>query len=192
MITSTTKNNTNEVIAGEILASEIIHYDFFVSRFGHGLIAGTALGICDITFADAPHAELVYELEQLNSGQQIIHTPGHFATDCRDMFSLHESECELEMHGSEFQVGVWSELCRIPVGQTISYQQLAHRVGRPRAVRAVANAVAKNRIAFLVPCHRVIRADGSIGGYRWGSVRKAEMLDWEQSIAAGTDQVKIS
>ncbi len=191
MIT-TTNNIANEIIVGEILANEIIHYDFFVSRFGHGLIAGTALGICDIAFAEAPHAELVHELEQQNSGRKIIHAPGHFATDCRDMFSLHESDCDLAMQGSVFQVEVWSELRRIPVGQTISYQQLAHRVGRPRAVRAVANAVAKNRIAFIVPCHRVIRTDGSIGGYRWGSARKAEMLDWENNIAAETDQVRIS
>ena len=192
MITITTKNITNEIIAGEILANEIITYDFFVSRFGHGLIAGTALGICDIAFADSPHAELVHALEQQNSGRQIIHAPGHFAADCRDMFSLHEAECNLDMHGSVFQVEVWSELRRIPVGQTISYQQLAHRVGRPRAVRAVANAVAKNRIAFLVPCHRVIRTDGSIGGYRWGSARKAEMLDWENSMAAETGRANIS
>jgi AraC family transcriptional regulator of adaptative response/methylated-DNA-[protein]-cysteine methyltransferase len=189
MITYATKNITNEVITGEILANKIIQYDFFVSRFGHGLIAGTAMGLCDIAFADAPHAELVHELEQKNPDRQINHAPGHFATDCRDMFSLHESECGLDMHGSVFQVEVWSELRQIPVGQTISYQQLAHRVGRPRAVRAVANAVAKNRIAFLVPCHRVIRADGSIGGYRWGSGRKAEMLDWENNMTAEKDRV---
>ena len=94
------------------------------------------------------------------------------------------------MRGSEFQIEIWSELRRIPVGQTISYLQLAYRVGRPRAVRAVATAVAKNRMAFLVPCHRVIRTDGSIGGYRWGTARKAQMLDWEKSAAA--EKARIS
>jgi len=159
--------------------TEIIEYDFFVSRFGRGLIAGSASGICDVAFADVPHAELVRELELQNPGRQIVHEPGRFAGVCRRMFSPRASNCSLDMHGSTFQVEVWSELCLIPAGQTISYQQLAQRVGCPRAARAVANAVAKNRIAFLVPCHRVIRADGSIGGYRWGPARKSAILEWE-------------
>ena len=182
---------TPEVITPEVITPEIIKYDFFTSRFGHGLIAGTASGICDVAFTDAPHAELVGELEQQNSGWQIIHIPGRFSTECRDMFSPQGSHCKLDLRGSAFQLEVWSELRRVPVGQTISYQQLAHRVGRPRAVRAVASAVAKNRIAVLVPCHRIIRADGSIGGYRWGATRKARMLDWESSAAAGMSQVNV-
>lgn len=161
------------------MITEIIEYDFFVSRIGRGLIAGSASGICDVAFADAPHAELVRDLELQNPGRQIIHAPGRFADVCRNMFSPETSSCVLDMHGSAFQVEVWSELCRIPLGQTISYQQLAQRLGCPRAVRAVANAVAKNRIAFLVPCHRVIRANGSVGGYRWGAARKAALLAWE-------------
>jgi len=172
--------------ASGIIANKIIEYDFFVSQFGRGLIAGSASGICNVAFADAPHAELVRELELQNPGRQFIHEPGRFATICRRMFSPRVSNCVLDMHGSTFQVEVWSELRRIPVGQTISYQQLAHRLGRPRAARAVANAVAKNRIAFLVPCHRVIRADGAIGGYRWGAARKSAILAWECDAISGS------
>jgi AraC family transcriptional regulator of adaptative response/methylated-DNA-[protein]-cysteine methyltransferase len=160
-------------------ANEIIEYDFFYSRFGRGLIASSASGICEVAFADAPHSELILELEQRYPDQKIVYEPGRFANVCRRMFAPQESNCELDLHGTTFQVKVWSELCQIPAGQTISYQQLAQRLGYPRSARAVANAVAKNRIALLVPCHRVIRADGSIGDYRWGPARKSAMLEWE-------------
>ena len=164
--------------------TEVIEFDFFVSRFGRGLIAGSASGICDVAFADAPHAELVHELELQNPGRVIVHQPGRFADICRHMFAPDSGACDLDMHGSAFQMEVWSELRRIPIGQTVSYQQLAQRLGWPRAARAVANAVASNRIAFLVPCHRVIRADGAIGGYRWGPDRKAALLAWEHECGA--------
>jgi len=168
-----------------ILATEIIEYDFFVSRFGPGWIAGTASGICAVAFADASDAEAAGELERQNPGRRVIHTPGLFAAECRRLFSPEASSCELDLRGSAFQVEVWSELRSIPIGQTISYRQLAQRLGYPYAARAVGNAVAKNRIACLVPCHRVIRADGAIGGYRWGPDRKAALLAWEADSLAG-------
>ncbi|HJP38062.1 MAG: methylated-DNA--[protein]-cysteine S-methyltransferase [Gammaproteobacteria bacterium] len=164
--------------------SEIISYDFFVSQFGRGLIAGSAAGICDIAFAGVPHAELVCELELQNPGRKTVYEPGRFADICRHMFLPDALTCVLDMQGSPFQIKVWSELRQIPIGQTISYLQLAHRLGYPRAARAAANAVAKNRIACLVPCHRVIRADGTVGGYRWGIARKSAMLAWECGVAA--------
>ena len=163
----------------------IIEYDFFVSRFGHGLIAGSQQGICEVAFADAPHAELVCELETQYPGRRIVHEPGRYAGICRHMFLPRSPNPALDMQGTAFQLEVWSELLRIQAGQTISYQHLARRLGCPSATRAVANAVAKNRIAFLVPCHRVIRADGSLGGYRWGPVRKSAMLEWECKARTG-------
>jgi O-6-methylguanine DNA methyltransferase len=84
--------------------------------------------------------------------------------------------------GTPFQLEVWRALLEIPFGRTISYSQLASRVGRPSAVRAVASAVARNPIAVLIPCHRVIHSDGSIGQYRWGSQRKREMIGWEKEV----------
>jgi AraC family transcriptional regulator, regulatory protein of adaptative response / methylated-DNA-[protein]-cysteine methyltransferase len=166
----------------------IIEYDFFYSRFGRGLIASSESGICEVAFADAPHSELFLELEQRYPDQKIVYEPGRFADVCRKMFSPQISNCELDMHGTAFQVKVWSELCQIPPGQTISYQQLAQRLGYSRSARAVASAVAKNRIAFLVPCHRVIRANGSIGGYRWGPDRKSAILQWECKIRSKSDR----
>jgi len=170
-------------------ATEIVEYDFFVSPFGRGIIAASASGICDIAFSEAPDAEQVGDLERQNCGRRVVHTPGRFADVCEDMFSSDQSDCELDIHGSAFQVGVWSELRKIPLGQTMSYQQLALRLGLPRAARAVGNAVAKNRIAFLVPCHRVIRADGSVGAYRWGAGRKSAILAWECSATGSVLQM---
>lgn len=87
----------------------------------------------------------------------------------------------LDLHGTAFQWKVWRALTTIPAGETRTYTELARSVGRPRAVRAVASACAANRVAVLVPCHRVVRSDGSLGGYRWGLERKARLLAREQA-----------
>src|SRR5260370_40478062 len=82
----------------------------------------------------------------------------------------------LDLRATGFQWRVWQELRRIPRGATASYGAIAAAIGRPKAVRAVANACADNRVALVIPCHRAIRADGALGGYRWGGERKAELL----------------
>lgn len=81
--------------------------------------------------------------------------------------------------GSAIQNAVWDVLLTIPMGQTRSYQWVADTIERPKSVRAVANAVAANELAWFVPCHRVIRSDGSLGGYKWGIDNKKDLLDWE-------------
>lgn len=89
------------------------------------------------------------------------------------------SKPRLDLHGTEFQLKVWKALVEIPIGKTTTYSQLAKRIGKPSAARAVGNAVGKNRIAYLIPCHRVIREDGSLGGYRWGTDCKSKLLAHE-------------
>jgi AraC family transcriptional regulator of adaptative response/methylated-DNA-[protein]-cysteine methyltransferase len=89
----------------------------------------------------------------------------------------------LDLSGTLFQQRVWEELRRIPFGDTVSYSELAQRVGRPDAVRAVANACGGNHVAVLVPCHRVIRADGNLGGYKWDLERKRALLEAEGTEA---------
>ena len=86
----------------------------------------------------------------------------------------------LDLRGTPFQIAVWSELQRIPPGTTITYSDLASRVGRPTATRAVASACGANTIAVLIPCHRVVRSNGELGGYRWGLDRKRILLDRER------------
>ena len=90
----------------------------------------------------------------------------------------------LDLQATSFQWRVWHELQRIPYGETASYAEIARRIGKPRAVRAVANACADNRAALVVPCHRVVRGDGAPGGYRWGAERKATLLASEKARAA--------
>ena len=85
----------------------------------------------------------------------------------------------LLVNGTDFQIKVWEALMDIPWGSVCSYEDIALRIGRPRAARAVGAAVGSNTLAWLIPCHRVIRKSGHIGGYRWGTMRKKAMLDWE-------------
>jgi AraC family transcriptional regulator of adaptative response/methylated-DNA-[protein]-cysteine methyltransferase len=91
---------------------------------------------------------------------------------------------KLFVRGTRFQVKVWEALLRVPPGALISYTELARRVGRPKAVRAVANANAVNAVSYLIPCHRAIRKAGLLGGYRWGLPRKLAMLSREAAQPA--------
>jgi AraC family transcriptional regulator of adaptative response/methylated-DNA-[protein]-cysteine methyltransferase len=86
------------------------------------------------------------------------------------------------LEGTDFQISVWKALLRIPLGKCVSYSYVAAMINRPCAVRAVASAIAKNPIAVLVPCHRVIKSSGDIGEYRWGRARKKAILDWEKCV----------
>ncbi|TNF06551.1 MAG: methylated-DNA--[protein]-cysteine S-methyltransferase [Gammaproteobacteria bacterium] len=87
---------------------------------------------------------------------------------------------QFDVQGTEFQRQVWQALLAIPFGSLSTYQEVADAIGRPKAVRAVANAIGANPIAWLIPCHRVIRSDGGLGGYRWGVERKREILKLEE------------
>lgn len=91
----------------------------------------------------------------------------------------------LDIRGTAFQQRVWQALMRIPAGSTLSYTELARQLGMPRAVRAVASACAANVLAVAIPCHRVVRSDGALAGYRWGIARKAELLRREAPALAG-------
>jgi AraC family transcriptional regulator of adaptative response/methylated-DNA-[protein]-cysteine methyltransferase len=87
----------------------------------------------------------------------------------------------LDIQGTAFQRRVWKELQRIPRGETRTYREVARRIGRPRAIRAVGHACATNPVSVVIPCHRVVRTDGSLGGYRWGLERKARLLKRERA-----------
>ena len=88
----------------------------------------------------------------------------------------------LDIRGTAFQQRVWQALRQIPAGETRSYSEVAHSIGQPRAVRAVAGACAANKLAIVIPCHRVVREGGALSGYRWGSERKALLLAREAKI----------
>lgn len=176
--------------AGEGLT---VQYGFHPSPFGECLIGVTARGVCHLGFlqpADrrAALAELAAEWPRAH----IEEAPRMTAPLARRLFTRvdgHAPSIDLHVRGTNFQIKVWEALLRIPSGITVSYEDLARQIRAPRATRAVASAVAHNPIGWLIPCHRVIRKSGALGGYRWGENRKKILLAWE---AAKTGDVRSS
>lgn len=154
------------------------------SSLGHVLVAATEKGICAIFLGDNSDA-LVRELHDRFPRARIHPAPREFADWVARVVRLVENpgaepDLPLDVRGTAFQVRIWQELRRIPAGETVSYTELARRIGRPTAARAVASACAANPVAVAVPCHRVVRTDASLSGYRWGVKRKAELLRRER------------
>jgi AraC family transcriptional regulator of adaptative response/methylated-DNA-[protein]-cysteine methyltransferase len=161
----------------------LIRYGHPATPFGDCLIAFTERGICHLAFHDpdaaaAALAELRTEWPHATLQED---TPASTTlAECVFGADLDSGQpLALLLRGTNFQVTVWEALLRIPQGALQSYTQVATAIGRPTAARAVANAVASNRIAYLIPCHRVIRGLGEFGGYRWGSWRKLALVGRE-------------
>jgi AraC family transcriptional regulator of adaptative response/methylated-DNA-[protein]-cysteine methyltransferase len=152
---------------------------------GQALVAATERGICAVALGDDPAAlerELRDEfpnatLQRVDSGREGFLAPRLRAV--ADALASKAGTVPVELVGTAFQLRVWQALMRIPAGETRSYAELAASLDAPKAARAVASACASNRVAVLVPCHRVIRSDGSLGGYRWGLPRKQALLQSE-------------
>lgn len=157
---------------------------------GHVLIAGTERGICAVHFGDS-NAALERQLRQeLPMATFVPPNPAFkkwVRTTVREIRrSGAASELPLDIRGTAFQQRVWKALRDIPRGRTATYSEIAARINRPAAVRAVANACASNPVAVLVPCHRAVRSDGQLGGYRWGKHRKRMLLKAERLSTACT------
>ena len=99
---------------------------------------------------------------------------------CKDERNLSD-EIVLHLHGTDFQIQVWKALLEIPFGKTSTYSDIAIAIKNPQALRAVGTAIGRNPVAVIIPCHRVLRSDGGIGGYYWGIEKKKMLLEWEQS-----------
>ncbi len=157
------------------------------TALGKALVAATGRGICAIELGDdagALEQRLRQEfprarIERVDAGRDEFLAPRLQAV--ADRLAGLQAEVPLDLVGSGFQQRVWEALMKIPAGQTISYAELARRLDAPQAARAVAGACARNRVAVVVPCHRVVRGDGSLGGYRWGLPRKRQLLEREQA-----------
>ena len=139
-------------------------------------------GIVRLTFDRMVDSESSPLLTSLTESSAAEHWLEQLETELSDYFKRARSEFKVPLHpeGTRFQQEVWSTLREIPYGETLSYGQLAQRIQRPKAVRAVANANSQNPICILIPCHRVIGTDGSLTGYRWGLDRKQQLLTLEQ------------
>jgi len=149
------------------------------------LVAATDKGVCAILFGDDPDA-LVRDLQDRFDRAQLIGGDAEFEQLVAKVvgFVEHPSlglDLPLDVRGTAFQQRVWQALREIPAGSTMSYTEIAERIGAPKAVRAVAQACAANAIAVAIPCHRVVRNDGNLSGYRWGVERKRQLLDREQA-----------
>lgn len=164
-------------------AGTTIRYTFAETPLGTAVVGLTERGVCCVLLGDSeegalaelvrefPRAELVRDDDATRSREVAA------AVDAVAGRAVADDEMPpLDLLGTEFQRRVWEELRRVVPGQTVSYAELAGRIGEPRATRAVAGACAGNHVAVIVPCHRVVRTDGGLGGYKWGVERKRELL----------------
>lgn len=164
-----------------------IHYTVVRTSLGLLLVAVTERGICSVSLGDEENA-LVDALRAEYPAAELAR-----ATDADDRLvdavvahvegTARAIDLPLDLKATAFQWQVWRALQRIPEGATRSYQEIARELGQPSAARAVARACASNRVAVLIPCHRVVRGDGALGGYRWGVARKAALLAREGARA---------
>ncbi len=151
---------------------------------GYILVGASDKGVCVILLGDDPKS-LSKDLQQRFRGAELVNGDRGFKGTLAKAIALVDRprgavDLSLDVRGTAFQKKVWSALRQIGVGQTASYAEIAARVGKPRAVRAVARACAANPIAVAIPCHRVVRTGGGLSGYRWGIERKRELLARER------------
>ena len=164
-----------------------IQYLISACRFGNYIVASTGKGICNLAFFEGSKHSPVENLQQDWPGARLQQgTDPHlravqqfFEMDTADMSAI-----KLHLRASAFQLKVWQALLQIPLGDVTSYGSIAAQLHQPKAARAVGTAIGSNPVAFLIPCHRVIKNLGETGGYRWGPLRKKIMLGWEAANAA--------
>lgn len=164
-------------------ARESIRFALGECSLGCILVAATARGVCAIALGDDPDT-LLRDLQDRFPKAQFVGGDSAFEQTVAQVVAMVESPAlglalPLDIRGTAFQQRVWQALREIPAGATASYAQIAAHIGRPGAVRAVAQACASNAIAIAIPCHRVVRQDGSLSGYRWGVDRKRSLLERE-------------
>ncbi|MET0982318.1 MAG: bifunctional DNA-binding transcriptional regulator/O6-methylguanine-DNA methyltransferase Ada [Telluria sp.] len=166
-------------------AGEAIRFAVGACSLGAILVAATQQGICAILMGDDPEV-LVRDLQDRFPKAQLIGADREFEQMVALVVGFVEApriglDLPLDLRGTAFQQRVWAALRAIPAGETVSYTELAQRIGSPSAVRAVAGACAANPVAVAIPCHRVVRNDGGLSGYRWGIERKAVLIAREKA-----------
>ena len=174
--------------AKSLNTAEKIHYAPATCWLGQVLVAVTGKGICAIILADDRKLAL-QELKARFPGAQLILAEKELDLLIEEIKRLIASpnkplKFELDIRGTVFQQRVWQALCDIPCGETRSYSELAKKIGAPKSVRAVASACAANAIAIAIPCHRVVRSNGELSGYRWGIERKRQLLEREKALGS--------
>jgi AraC family transcriptional regulator, regulatory protein of adaptative response / methylated-DNA-[protein]-cysteine methyltransferase len=170
-----------------------IEYGIHETPFGNALIGVTERGVCWLSFINTDE-DPRYELEKMKEhwSNSVFHQD-QILTEVftNEIFARKDAKTQKKMHlfvkGTNFQIKVWEALLKLPLGNVTTYQSIATRIQNPKAMQAVGSAVGSNHIAYLIPCHRVIRKDGVLGEYRWSATRKKSIIGWEM---AATDAIK--
>ena len=162
---------------------EEIRFTYRPSSLGLILIAVNNLGVRAVMLGD-DHETLRQDLARRYPEAKLVNGDAKLVTRVVEAVEHPErpADVPIDMEGTAFQKSVWQALRQVPAGQTVSYGELARRIGHPAAVRAVAHACATNPLAVLVPCHRAVRSNGALAGYRWGLARKKALLDRELRV----------
>lgn len=165
-----------------------IEFGYHPTPFGECLLATTDRGICHLGFLDGDNRSMaLHELQKNWPEATLIENQTNTRSIVKRIFVSEKATQSRPFHlllkGTNFQVNVWRALLTIPRGSIVSYRDIAAHMGRPKAFRAVANAVAINPVGYLIPCHRVIANSGRIGPYHWGDLRKKVILGWEAAGA---------
>ena len=156
-----------------------IYYGFSQSPFGNVLIMSTALGICGLAFSEnMGNARTMHDMTQRWPHAKFTYDENHAKNLSAAVFDF-SGKTNLHIIGSPFQIKVWRALLKIKAGQVVTYSDVATEIDQPSSVRAVGTAIGRNPISFLIPCHRVVKKSGGLGGYHWGYALKKNLLNFE-------------
>jgi AraC family transcriptional regulator of adaptative response/methylated-DNA-[protein]-cysteine methyltransferase len=176
-----------------------INYSYADTLFGPVVLGATPIGLCHMAFEDAPDKGIatlrqkfpnasfakMFDKHQADAiailNHHWQHPSEHRSAECEKPLASKKKTIRLHLNGSAFQLKIWEALLKIPMGSLATYGDIATHVDAPHSARAVGTAIARNPIALLIPCHRVIRKTGNIGGYMWGPNRKQAIIAWEAS-----------
>lgn len=169
-----------------------IAYGFHDTPFGDALLLATERGVAGLAFVDEDkgqtRAEALADMTGRWPRAHFVEATARTASFAARIFDparwSPEQPVRLVLIGTDFEIRVWQALLRIPMGRAVTYADIARHIGKPTASRAVGSAVGRNPISFVVPCHRVLRGDGQLGGYHWGLTRKRALIGWETGRAA--------
>lgn len=160
-----------------------VEYSFAETFLGEMLVASTPKGVCYMAFVTGNRDVSLIEMVGRFPGAHFEERTDEYQRKALAALSADEENVEtvpLHLKGTEFQLRVWKELLNIPFGETTTYKDIAAALQTPKAFRAVGSAIGENPVSVLIPCHRVLRTDGALGGYHWGLERKVRLLEWEK------------
>lgn len=165
---------------------KIINFGYHESPFGLALLMTTDRGLCGLAFTDNELGKesILNDMKRRWPSAHYLLDPSRTAPFAEQVFDMKsrtpDQPLRVVLIGTEFERKVWETLLKIPLGHAVSYSDIARHINSPRASRAVGSAVGRNPISFVVPCHRVLRKDGNLGGYHWGVTRKRAIIGWEK------------